>query len=387
MMSISILTRYILLLLSFLPFSAFSQAMLGYTDMQGDYYVSDSGRIVHLEHLRVKSSQPAANSIAYISNTGNLVYYSNHEQVKLDITNPTFYKNTDHYLYYSTGGSFSVYNGKERKYLGYIQQYPYAFADSIAAVHDYSGYFYTYVNDLFIELENQPVLKVIAGDNILAYVNHIGQFKAYYQGNKVDLDDYAPITAQAAGSIIAYIDNYQYMKVYYQGSIHELFNLPEINCLSTTSSGDPLLASWCNGPVVTDVQSELPVFQVGDDVVAYIDDMGRFNVFYKGNIVALESQPPKQYTVVDRVLYYTDENDYLKVFCNGELSIVETYTPSRIEADGEVLAYMDLDKRLKAFYLNTSVDVSENIVLDFSLNNTLLMYSEIPNKYKFYSLE
>jgi hypothetical protein len=364
-----------------------AQAMLGYTDIQGDYYVNDSGRIVHLEHLRIRSSQPAANSIAYLSNAGNLMYYANHEQIKLEISNPTFYKNTDHYLYYSTGGSFSVFNGKERKYLGYIQQHPYAFGDSIAAVHDYSGYFYTYVNDLFIELENQPVLKVIAGDNILAYVNHIGQFKAYYLGNKVDLDDYSPIAVQASANIIGYIDNYQYLRVYYQGSIHELCNFSTINCLSSTTSDDPLIASWCNGPVVTDVQSELPVFQVGDDMVAYIDDMGRFNVFYKGNIVALESQPPKKYAIVDKVLYYTDENDYLKVFCNGEMSIVETYTPTRLIADGEVLAYLDLDKRLKAFYLNTAIDVSENIVLDFSLNNTAIMYNEIPNKYKFYSLE
>lgn len=370
-----------------IPVLSFGQAMLGYTDMQGDFYVNDSGRIVHLEHLRIRSMQPAANSIAYLSNAGNLVYYANHEQQELEISNPSFYKNTDHYLYYSTGGNFSVFNGKERKYLGYIQQHPYAFGDSIAAVHDYSGYFYTYVNDLFIELENQPVLKVIAGDNILAYVNHIGQFKAYYLGNKVDLDDYSPIAVQAAANIIGYIDNYHYLRVYYQGSIHELCNLSEINCLSSNIESDPLLESWCNGPVVTDVQTELPVFQVGDDMVAYIDDMGRFNVFYKGNIVALESQPPKKYQIVDRVLYYTDDNDYLKVFCNGELSVVETYTPTRIAADGEVLAYLDLDKRLKAFYLNTSIDVSENIVLDFSLNNTALMYNEIPNKYKFYFLD
>jgi hypothetical protein len=86
------------------------------------------------------------------------------------------------------------------------------------------------------------------------------------------------------------------------------------------------------------------------------------------------------------LLWYVDNNNYLKVYCNGELSIAETFYPEKIKADKDVIVYTDLDKRLRAFYNNESIPVSANIVIDFSLNNTTIMYNEIPNKYKFHYL-
>ncbi len=362
--------------------------MLGYIDPQGDYYVNDAGKIVHLEHLRINSSQPAANSIAYISGSGILTYYSEHEVKKLDVSNPTFYENTDYYLYYSTGGNFSVYDGKERKYLGYIQNNPYAFGDSIAAVHDYSEYFYTYYQNRFIELEQNPVRKVMAGDNLIAYINHLGQFKIYYNGEKNDVDDYMPIKIGAGSNTVAYIDNYNYLKIFYKGEIFELFNIPQINCLEIPGGvNDDYLPDYCNDQIAYDIESGLSVFKTGDDIVAYIDDQGRFQVFYEGKIIVLEQQPPLRYEIVDNMLWYIDNNNYFKVFNYGKLSVVETFFPERIKADKDVVVYLDLDKRLKAFYNERKITISNTIVLDFELNNTLIMYNDIPNKYKFFSLK
>jgi hypothetical protein len=244
-----------------------------------------------------------------------------------------------------------------------------------------------FTENQFIELERQPVLKAVAGDNILAYVNHIGQFRVYYHGNQIDIDSYAPISAQAGANTVAFIDNYNFLKVFWKDEIYELVNLPVINCLSANTNNNALISSWCNGPVVTDVQTEMPVFRTGDDIVAYIDDVDDFYVFSKGVIVALEDQAPQQYQVVDNLLWYIDANGFLKVFCNGELTLVETYAPQRIKADNNVIAYTDLDNRLKVFYNNTTQTISDNIILDFDLNNTMVMYNEIANKYKFHILE
>ena len=52
--------------------SVYAQNMLGYSDPQGDFYVNDGGKIVHLEHQQISSVQFSANSITYVSNTGNL---------------------------------------------------------------------------------------------------------------------------------------------------------------------------------------------------------------------------------------------------------------------------------------------------------------------------
>ncbi|MFI5172855.1 MAG: hypothetical protein ACHQFW_10715, partial [Chitinophagales bacterium] len=351
MMNFSLFNLTILCFFTSFSIKVTGQNMLGYIDPQGDFYVNDGGKIIHLEHLRISSAQPAANSVAYISGTGNLTYYSNHEIKKLDISFPTFYKNTNLYLYYSTGGSFSLYDGKERKYLGYIQNDPFAFGDSIAAFHDYAEYFYAFQGSRFIELEQRAAKKVIAGDNIIAYVNHIDQFKIFYDGLKHDIDDYIPVNIQAGANTVAYIDNYNYLKVFYKGEIFELFNLPEINCLEIPGGvNDDMLPEYCNAEIVYDFETAIPVFSTGDDIVAYIDDQGRFQVFYDGKIIVLEQQPPEHYEVIDNILWYIDNNNYFKVFNKGELSVVETFYPERIKADKDVVAYLDLDKRLKAFY-------------------------------------
>ena len=377
-----------LLSLLFSSFSLHAQAMLGYTDAQGDYYVNDGGKLIHLEAQRIISAQPAANSIAYISNTGILTYYANHEQKRLEISNPNFYKNTDYYLYYATGGSFSVFNGSTRKYLGNIQQNPFAFGDSIAAMHDYSEYFYVYENEKFVELEQHPAKKILAGDNIIAYVNHLDQFKVYFHGDKTDLDDYMPLKVDAGANIVAYIDSYNYLKIFYDGQIHEIYNVTQSTCLEIPGSiEDDGLPNYCNAQLVYDMQNALPLFAAGDDMVAYIDDMGKFLVFDKGIIVELESQMPLFYKVVDNVLYYVDNNNYFKVYTNAELTTVETFYPEKIKADKNVVVYTDLDKRLHAFYAGKQIKISDNIILDFELNNTTIMYSEIPNKYKFYFLQ
>lgn len=67
-----------------------AQPMLGYTDPQGDFYVQDSGRLVHLESHPIRNFQAGANSLVYQSNSGELVYYANHTKKELEITNPSF---------------------------------------------------------------------------------------------------------------------------------------------------------------------------------------------------------------------------------------------------------------------------------------------------------
>jgi len=101
----------------------------------------------------------------------------------------------------------------------------------------------------------------------------------------------------------------------------------------------------------------------------------------------LENQAPIYYEVTDNILWYIDNNNYFKVFSNGTLSVVETFYPEKIKADKDIVVYTDLDKRLKAFYKGETISVSNNIVLGFEVNNTLIMYNDIPNKYKFFSPE
>lgn len=372
----------------FVTLHSSGQDMLGYTDRQGNFYIYDTDRTVHLEHQQINGAQFSRNSAAYLSNTGELKYYTQHKLIDLDISNPRSFLNTDHYLYYSLGYDFSLYNGTKRQHLGILQNNPYAFSDSIAGMHDYAEYFYAYWKDAFIELEPKPVKHVVAGDNILTYVDDLNQTKIFYHNEKIIADHNPAYAMQCGANTVAFIDNYRYFKIFWSGKIFELFNLPEFFCVS--GSQPPILMddnTYCDAQVSIWANNTMPFFKTGDDIVAYIDDRGAFNVFFQGISTELSSSPPRNYNIADNMLWWTDDNDFFHVYYDGEDRIAETYTPAKILTDRNVVVYTDNYGKLKAFYRGESIEVSSSIVLSFEVNNTIIMYSDLPNKYMFYVLE
>ncbi|MBC8046765.1 MAG: hypothetical protein H7Y00_08220 [Fimbriimonadaceae bacterium] len=361
--------------------------MLGYSDFHGNFYVYDTDRSVHLEHQKIQSVQFKQNSIAYMNSSGELKYYSNHQVTDLEISNPRFYLNTDHYLYYSFGYNFSLYDGKKKETLGFIQNNPYAFSDSIAAMHDYANYFFVYWKDKFVELEQHPVKYIRAGKNIVAYVDDQSFFKIFYQNEKLTIDNNPPYTVQCASSTVSYIDNYRYFKIFWSGKVYEMYNASEIYCSNDETVFRMDYNTFCDAQIVVAEDNLTPLFKTGDDIVAFIDDEERFNIFYKGISNEYYSSVPKQYDVIDNMIWWVDDNNFFHVFYDGEDYLIESYTPKKIRADKNTIVYTDNYGKLKAFFMGESLEVTSSIILDFELNNELIMYNVIPNKYEFYKLK
>ncbi|MBC8172470.1 MAG: hypothetical protein H7X71_01075, partial [Chitinophagales bacterium] len=367
--------------------------MLGYSDLQGNFYVYDQDRTVHLEHHQIESAQFKTNSVAYLNSTGDLQFYSNHKLLDLEVTNPRFYMNTDHYLYYSIGPNYSLYNGKKKQHLGILsvgsdgQKNVFAFGDSIAAMHDFSNYFYAYWQDAFVELEALPVTQIAAGDNIIAYVDATGQTKIFYRKEKIVIDNTKAIAMQCGANTATIIDNYKYLKIFWNGDIFELYNIPAVWCSNYIGVFEVDADNYCTGEIIVSPDQVKPLFKTGDDVVAYMDDQEVFYIFYKGISNAYNSSVPKQFDVVDNIVWWIDDNNFFHVFYDGEDYTIESYTPKKIKADKNIIAYTDNYGKLKAFYKGETQQISSSIILDFELNNDLIMYSVIQNKYEFYKLK
>ncbi|MFN0275494.1 MAG: hypothetical protein ACKVPJ_07105 [Chitinophagales bacterium] len=364
-----------------------SQSMLGYTDFHGDFYVYDTDRSVQLEHQQIQNVQYASNSLAYISNTGDLKYYKNHKLLELSIANPKFYLNTDHYLYYGVGYSFSLFNGVKKEQLGFIQNHPFAFSDSIACMHDYAAYFYAYWKDAFVQLEAQPVKHCMAGDNVIAYADANNQLKVFLWGESQVLETLPPYSFACGANTVAYIDNYKYLKIFWQGDVFETGNYTELFCASGQNVFTIEDDFYCDAQLVVSETNLTPLFKTGDDLVAYIDSEDAFHIFYKGESREYHSSIPKMYEVTDNIVWWIDDNDFFHIFYDGIDVIVESYTPGKIKTDKNVVAYTDNYGKLKAFNKGESIEVSTSIVLDFQLNNELVMYNSVPNKYQFYKLK
>jgi hypothetical protein len=364
-----------------------AQNMLGYVDYHGNFYVYDTDRIVKLEHQQVENIQYGANSLAYLNSSGELKYYAAHKVQELGISNPKFFLNTDKYLYYSSGYNFSLFNGEKRQQLGYIQNHPYSFSDSIAIMHDYSAYLYAYWENTFIPLETQPAVFCAAGDNIAAYIDAQNRLKSFWQGETYLLEDYQPLVLQCGANTVTYIDNYKYLKVFWQGRQFELTNYSEVFCKTDAQVYEILDDTYCHGIAVQSLSDNTPIIKTGDNLVAYMSYDGAFHIFYNGNFQAYASSMPKAFDIADNILWWVDDNNFFHVFYNGEDQIIESYKPTKIIADKDVVIYTDTDNKLKAFYAGKSIRITDTIVREFSVNNTLVMYSTLPNSFAFYVLQ
>lgn len=364
-----------------------AQSMLGYTDPHGDFYIYDTDRTVQLEHHQIQNVQYAANSLAYIDNTGELKYYTNHKLTSLEISNPKFFLNTDKYLYYSIGYNFSVFNGKNKEQLGYIQNKPFAFSDSIACMHDYANYFYAYYKDGFVQLEAQPAKYCLAGDNIVAYVDAANMLKVFYESTTHIIEELPPYSVQCGANTAAYIDNYKYLKIFWNGKAYEAGNYSQLVCAEGENNHLLEDDAFCSTNLVVSESDNIQLFKTGDDLVAYIDNEDAFHIFYMGESREYYSSVPKQYDIVDNILWWVDDNNFFHVFYKGIDEIIESYTPSKIKADKDVIAYTDNYGKLKAFYKGESITVSSSIILDFQVNTNLVMYTAVPNKYMFHKLK
>lgn len=365
----------------------YGQDMLGFSDFHGNFYVYDMDRTVHLEHQQINQMQFKKNSLAYLNNTGDLKYYKNHKLVDLEITNPRFFMNTDNYLYYSIGYNFSVYNGIKKEQLGILQNHPYAFSDSIAGIHDFSGYLFAYWKNQFIQLEPLPAQAMSAGDNILCYITNQNECKVFWHNKTYLLDQYKPYAMQCGENTCTFIDNFKYLKIFWNGEVYEMYYVPEIFCSSENGNNLLVDENYCDAFIMTDENSSIPLFKTGDNLVAFINDEGSFILFQDGTIQELDTTIPKDYQVTDNICWWIDQNNFFHIFYQGEDQIAEYYIPKKISSDKDIVSYIDNDGKLKAYYRGESIKITQSIILDYQLNNSILMYSILPNKYEFFKLK
>jgi len=89
-------------------------------------------------------------------------------------------------------------------------------------------------------------------------------------------------------------------------------------------------------------------FKAGDEMVAYVNNLGKLKLFDKGEIYEISDFEPQFYEVTDRVLVY-EEQGFFKTYCNGEVYVVERYTPQPYRVDYNSIAYLDENGFIKVF--------------------------------------
>lgn len=340
--------------------ASFSQYLAAYNDHLRHFWAFEAGSFQQLEHIDIQEFQVGGILIAYIDHRDNLKIFRNGKTETLIQGAPIKFTTTDYLLGYSLYQQLNVYdNGKTRVLStdcdGYLVR------DSLIVWHNqvkktlqvyYNGRIITLIDGLLYF----PVNDFKAGDNIIAFVHaSTRQFYIYYLGKLQILDDFAEEPIFETGrDIVAYMDvPEQTFSAYYRGKTYELETFRPKS------------------------------FQVGDEILAYVDNLGKLKFFENGKVQVISSFEPQFYSVNDKVLLY-EEQGFLKTICNGNIYIIERYIPQPLSADFNTVAYIDQSGFAKGFQNCEPSIISYEKVKSIDLIRDLILFTEGVNHTKIY---
>jgi hypothetical protein len=325
--------------------------MAAYLDYRDRFMVFDRGETRELENYKVVSFQVGGNCIGYQSYGDDLKVYHNGSVRTLEHTPPTEYTVTDYLMAYSMFSILKVFeNGKVVTLCNNTDGY--LVEDSLVAYYDeVQQVLNVYQNGETRTIEDGllqwPIRSYASGDNILAYITEFdNKFKIYYQGELLVVDDNVRETVYKAGRDIVGFMNLvtNAFMVFYKGKYFDL------EAFAPRS------------------------FQMGDEMMAYVSDVGDFKVFENGELVTISSFEPENYSLTDSTLVFV-EDGFFKTWCDGRVYEVERYVPDVYRVSERTIAYIDVNNRVKAFRRCQPINISYEMVNSLDMIRNLIIYN------------
>ncbi len=328
-----------------------SQHLAAYLDYLERFFVFDRGITTQLEQYKVNSFQVGGNCMVYVDYGDDLKVYHRGEVRTLEHTAPTEYYVTDYLVGYSFYDVLKIFeDGKHKTLSTNVDRY--IVEDSLIVFYDQvQKELKVYQNGKVITIEDGllqwPIIKFFSGDNILAYVTSFdNKFKIYYRGQVHVIDDFVRETVFKAGrDIVAYMNITTYtFVVFYKGDFYEL------EAFAPKS------------------------FQVGDEMMAYVDMNDQFKLFENGELITISTFEPEFYILKDSMLVFS-EDGFLKTWCDDEIYTIERYIPDQYRISERTIAYIDVNNRIKAFRRCKPEHISYEMVNSLDMIRNLIIYN------------
>lgn len=332
-----------------------SQCIAPFSKINNSTYLFDDGQTHFIEALPVKSMQVGRNNIAgYIAQSGSLKAYYNGEVHTLDANSPDWHV-TDNWMVYQNFNEVKVLSDTgfitlETQFRPGIDTFFYS--DSVIVWTNTQSELKVYYNGQTQIIDRLKARMGKAADNLFAFVDYLGLFKVFYHGELHTLETYQPVLAGINRDMVVYIDQYDNIKFFQEGELHET-----------------------NSPMYS-------LFVTGEGFAAYLTNLNKLAVYYKGEETILLEDKPDTLMIKENLLAYTDKGNNFWCWYKGQKYWLERYKPLSFKIDNDILVYQDLNGRLKAFYYGEEVQVSDQIVKDYSLYNETVTYSLQPYQTK-----
>jgi len=336
-----------------------SQYLAAFEDNLNNFWVFEAGIFNQLEDSDILEFQVGGTLVAYLDQASNFkIYQYGKVQTVLEVAQVKFTV-TDYLLGYSLFDTLYVYDGEKNIKLSTDCE-EYLVMDSLIVWQNrydqslnafYKGTVTTIAEGLS-DLKFEPYM---AGDNLFAFVNSsTNEFTIFYKGELIVLDAHADeMNYQSGCDMIAYMDfRDQSFNVFYKGEVIQL-----------------------------DLYKPKS-FQVGDQIIAYIDNQGDLNFFEDGKTRDITSEP-EFYEVKDHVLVFEDQGRF-KTVCNEQVYIIEQFIPHPYYIDENTIAYLEHNESIRVFQHCEHIVANKVDVVKFSMVRNIIVYAENEDEIKVY---
>lgn len=294
-----------------------------------------------------------------------------------------------------------------------------SFAQKVVPITDFTGYFKSFQDGFFRQVEYQRVNDVKIGDNVVGYMDNRGNLRVFNGGQpkdlaniKVEYEVSDNLLAWKIGttlnmwdngklqtlsyfvdkyvvkdSLIVFVDTrYNAVKTYYKGEVHTLYSsvgeiqMPDFigeNIIAFRDNGNFYKVFWRGNKYDLDVWHNPIHFEGGTDILAFNDPInGTFAIFENGEFLDVEMFHVGKYKAGNQIMVYEDQSQNLILYANGQTQTLTNFSASFWEVKDGVVIWGE-NNFTYAFVDGKKVEIARYKVADYQLKNDVLAFRNI----------
>jgi hypothetical protein len=257
-------------------------------------------------------------------------------------------------------------------------------AQRVIPFTDFNGYFRSFENDNFRQIEFQEIQQYKAGDELVAYIDTRGNLRIYDGDERKDITP-MQVNFEVSDHLLAYsISNA--LTVWDKGKLKLLtyfasdYKVKDSIVVFQDTRFNNLQVYW-NGQISQLVQGIGPVSMpstIGDNIVAFKDNGDVYKVFWRGQTYELGVwNGAIEFSMGTDILCFNDPTTRtFAIFENGQFLDVEQFYINKYKAGRGLVAYEDVNRNLIVYVKGKTEQLSNFNATFWDVNDEVIIWGE-----------
>lgn len=295
----------------------------------------------------------------------------------------------------------------------------FGFSQKVVPLIDFNGYFKSFQNGFFRQIEFQRIKNYEYGDNVVGYIDNRGNLRVFDGTKPKDLANieceyevsdnllcwkiastlnlwdagnlrtltYFAGTYTVKDSMVVFVDTrFNSLNVYYDGEVKEIYaSVTELsgpdyvgeNIIAYRDNGNVYNVFWRGNTYELDAWHDLIHFEGGTDILAFNDPMtGTFAIFENGQFLDVEMYHVNDYKAGNGFVVYEDQSGNLIHYGKGKTQTLTNFGASFWEVKDNVVIWGE-NGFTYAFVDGQKIELARYEPEDYELKNNVIAFRNL----------